>query len=240
MKRLLALLLLLPSSFLTWPIPAWAQTSNTTPQPLSGLQDLLEVDIRLRGPVNAAGTFPTVKLIQGVKLTPWGANYFIFNWRCENTAGNCRPVTNVTVQVFKRTLVGRVNVTRFSTLCGDEWTTCILPPFPAVSAAPGQYYTFKYDRVKAQWAQPPVNSSTPLVAAPPPETGIVDNEGAKWTRLPPIEGPPSQIGVARNGVRVANAVDYMWLLHGVVWSKDLLSGAGCQRWSGAWIPVPCP
>ena len=168
MKSLLFVLLI--------PITAWAQVPNTTPQSLNGLNSLMEVDIRLRGPATATGTFPTVKLIPGVKFDQclpvgancWLANYYYFNWKCDNTASNCREVTNVTVQAFIRTPIGRLNVTRFTGLCGWSATTCVLTPFPSISAPPGHFYTFKYDRVKAEWALPPAVSPVLLENTTPP------------------------------------------------------------------------
>ena len=175
---------------LLFPLIAQAQVPNTTPQALSGLNSLMEVDIRLRGPATLTGTFPTVKLIPGVKFDQclpvgancWLANYYFFNWKCENTASNCQQVTNVTVQAFIRTPIGRLNVTRFTGLCGWSATTCVLPPFASLSAPPGHFYTFKYDRVKAEWALPPAVSAV-LLADSTPTTGIFStiSDGAVLT-----------------------------------------------------------
>ena len=184
MKTLLLLLF--------FPLIAQAQVPNTTPQALSGLNGLMEVDIRLRGPATPTGTFPTIKLIPGVKFDQclpigancWLADFYYFNWKCDNTASNCREVTNVTVQAFIRTPLGRLNVTRFTGFCGWSATTCVLPPFASISAPPGQFYTFKYDRIKAEWALPPAISPVLLEhVAPPPvqtTTGIFStiNDGA--------------------------------------------------------------
>ena len=96
MKSLLFVLLL--------PLTTWAQVPNTTPQTVSDLNQLLEADIRLRGPVSATGTYPTVKLVSGVKFDTcspagancWKADNFVFNAQCGNTSSNCQPVANLT------------------------------------------------------------------------------------------------------------------------------------------------
>ena len=227
--------------------PVFAQTPNTTPQPVTGLDSFLEVDIRLRGPVNTRGTFPTVKLITAETFKPWLANNYLLNWQCDNEKSNCQPVTNVTLQVFIKTPIGRLNVTRFTGLCGWTPTTCVLPPFASISAPPGQYYTFKYDRVKAEWAQPPAVAATPLVATtptPPATVSVLAPNGTLtlnsdvWS-FGPLMGPGGN-ALLRNGTHAAlgYGVEYK-AVAGTLYVRNLLNN--WYSWTGtAWAASAAP
>jgi hypothetical protein len=243
-KTILALALLF------FALHAQAQTSNVTPQIETLFEQNVQVDIRLKGPATATNPFPTVRLLT-MKFTPLNAKSFVFSVPCWNASSACPKVVGVTVQVFLQTPVGRANVTRFTGLCTST-TECVLPAFTAIQAKPGEIYRFNYSRINAAWNEPPlVMASTlpaPVVAAPttttsdatkmPPASVILDATGAQWTTLPQLNGRADQVGIARNGVRVSDSVDYLTIKGGVVYQFD----AGCEQWTGtAWAAVgACP
>lgn len=73
---------------------------------------------------------------------------------------------------------------------------------------------------------------------------ITDGTLAVWTKQLQTNGTAAQIGVAQNGVRRANSIDFLTIKAGLVYQKDTLAGTtgtGWERWDEAakqWIEVP--
>lgn len=65
----------------------------------------------------------------------------------------------------------------------------------------------------------------------PPAAQILDGI-ATWTPAPQIGGLASQIGLLRNGVRVANSVDFLLWTGTTIYLSDFGSGSGWQKWNG--------
>jgi len=220
-----------------------AQAPNVTPQVETWLEQNVQIDVRLKGAATTTNPFPTVRLIT-MKFTPLNAKSFVFSVPCWNASSACPKVLGVTAQVFLNTPLGRSNVTRFSGLCGNS-TECVLPAFAAIQAKPGEIYRFNYSRVNAAWNEPPLTVAStlpvPVVATPtgtspdgtkmPPASVIVDASGAMWTTLPAQNGVQGQVGIARNGVRVLDSIDFLTIQGGVVLQSDVLTGSGCERWT---------
>jgi hypothetical protein len=256
MRTLIALLALalLPLAVAAQTVPP---SPNVTPQTVTGLQDYIEVDVRLKGIATATNPSPTIRVVGAARWEPMNGRYFTLDVPCWNKSSACPPVAGVTFQVFFR-LTGsasRTNVTRFTGMCGLLTTECIAPWFVPITAKPGESYRFRYDRVAANWdatptvvptvAPPPV--TPPAVASPdgtrmPPATELIDGEGAKWTTSPQTGGVASQVGCRRNGAAVnCNSVDFLTIKGGVIYQSDFGSGSGWSRWSGGvWVASPAP
>ena len=148
MKSILAAALLFCTSTL-------AQAPNTTPQPLNYFGPLVEVDVRLKGPVRADGTIPTLRLERGKKFNNLDVDVYTFTVECWNTVTPCPPVTGITFQVYLRKLgITLWDVTSRTGLCGTA-TECAPPTFPAIQAKPGEAYMFRYSRSLGRLAEPP-------------------------------------------------------------------------------------
>lgn len=90
-------------------------------------------------------------------------------------------------------------------------------------------------------APPPPVSVSPEGTKIPPATSIVDNQNATWTQIAPVQDSAfvaGQIGIARNGVRQGNAVNFIILKGGVVYQSDT---DGTFKWTGTgWTSSPIP
>ena len=72
----------------------------------------------------------------------------------------------------------------------------------------------------------------------PPSFSITDKSLATWTKQSQTNGTSAQIGVARNGVRVANSVDLVTIKAGEIYNKDTLAGfTPGQEWE-KWVGPP--
>lgn len=73
---------------------------------------------------------------------------------------------------------------------------------------------------------------------------VTDSTGAKWTPMPQINGAAGQIGLARNGVRVAQSIDFLLYKGRVIYNQDFASGSGYEKWingnPGNWTPSAAP
>lgn len=125
-----------------------AQAQTLPPvQPQPGLQNLIEIETRLK---RADGS--TARLLKETPPTI-DARTFVAVIPCWNRTTTCPQIVSATVQLYIRLPWStRMNVTRFVLCNGSE---CLLPPFAALQARPGEAYRFRYDRVSAQWAEPP-------------------------------------------------------------------------------------
>src|SRR5882762_6145311 len=92
-------------------------------------------------------------------------------------------------------------------------------------------------------APPPAPAFSPdgttLDINSPAGFSITDKSLATWTKQSQTNGTSAQIGVARNGVRVANSVDLVTIKAGEIYNKDTLAGfSPGQEWekyvNGAW------
>ena len=152
--------LLVLALMLAWPLAARAQPPPVQPQP--GLHNYLEVEVRLKGNPTATNPSPTLRL---EKLTGWAptadARYFNGAIACWRTTSTCPPVVGATARLYLKLpwIATRVNVTRF-VLC--DASECVLPPFAAMSAKPGEFFNFNYDRVAAVWKVQPSVTAVPI------------------------------------------------------------------------------
>lgn len=71
---------------------------------------------------------------------------------------------------------------------------------------------------------------------------LIDKDKAIWTTKAQISGVAGQIGLNRNGVGVAQSVDFAVIdTQGVVWNSDFKSGSGWERWTGvSWVASQTP
>ena len=81
---------------------------------------------------------------------------------------------------------------------------------------------------------------TTLDVNSPAGAQIIDLARATWTKQSQTSGTPAQIGVARNGVRVANSIDLLTIKAGIVYQKDFLSGSGWMVWNNGWVASAAP
>lgn len=78
---------------------------------------------------------------------------------------------------------------------------------------------------------PPPPTTSPAGTKMPPATQILDGI-ATWTPAPQTGGLASQIGLLRNGVRMANSVDFLLWTGTTIYLSDFGSGSGWQKWNG--------
>lgn len=71
----------------------------------------------------------------------------------------------------------------------------------------------------------------------PPVAQIVAGDGTVWTVLPAIGGLAGQVGVARSGVRVSQAVDFVTIKAGGICQRD--EGLW-ECWAGKWVAGAAP
>ena len=147
MKIFLRMLLLALLTF-----PAFAQSVLPPVQPQPGLQALTTIEIRLKGVPTATNPSPTVRLIKWSPKTI-DVETFAVSEMCWNAKSPCPKVVEATARVYL-TLpwLPNVNVTRFVLCPASE---CLLPPFSALQAKPGEIHWFIYNRYTAQWKTPP-------------------------------------------------------------------------------------
>lgn len=146
------------------------------------------------------------------------------------------------------TLTGvRVGITLTGTGFQAVGQFLIDKPLPPLSVPVGTTVIVTYDaplsglgNVTATLGPPPPPPPPPppsTVSAPgtlmPPAPKIVDKDGATWTLLPLIGGVAGQTGVARDGDRKSQSVEFVTIdKNGVVWQSDFKSGNGWDMWSG--------
>lgn len=127
-----------------------AAQAPVEPQP--GLHTMIELEIRLKGTPTATQPSPTVRLRKWTPSTI-DARTFTLTEPCWNAKSACPQVVTVTAQLYlKLPWATRVNVTRFVLCSGSE---CLLPAFAPLQAKPGEAFRFSYDRMTAQWTEPP-------------------------------------------------------------------------------------
>ena len=87
---------------------------------------------------------------------------------------------------------------------------------------------------------PPAPTFTADGTKMPPATLLVDANGSTWTLLPVVgaDALPGQVGIARNGTRVANSVFLATIKSGSVYLSDT---DGWWRWTGStFVASPAP
>lgn len=137
-----------------FPLLALAQLPAAQPQSVDFLSSVVEMEVRLKTPDGR-----TAKLYH--PTFPKGLNFGVFvrDIPCWNKASACPAVNAITVQIFLRLpwYDVRYNVTRYVLgkgsevqLWHDDGSAAGSPTFPAISAAPGQAYRIRYDRIKGR------------------------------------------------------------------------------------------
>lgn len=139
-------------------MPAMAQVPVSQPTTLNWLGEMVEIELRLRGPssttpVTKLADLPTVKIVT-VKFTNYWARNLTYTVPCWNKTTTCPKVLAVSYRVMlKLPWSTRVNVTRYTNCDASE---CLLAGvFTPLQAKPGEGYSFNFDRVNAVWASQP-------------------------------------------------------------------------------------